>query len=159
MLAVLANTDGRADALAATLEVLSAGGAEYLIHCGDVGGRHVLDAMKSVGGGFVWGDRDWDRMGLMRYAQSIGVDCFGVMGELEYEGKRIVVVHGDDNKLLNRLIREQQYDFVFHGHAMTAEDRTVGRTRVINPGPFHGGQGRSTVLLDPVEGRLKLLAL
>jgi putative phosphoesterase len=159
MVGILANSDGRVDAVAAALDVFQAAGARFVIHCGDVGGRHVLEQLARVGGGFVWGDRDRDRMGLLRYAQSLGVECFGIMGEFQIDEKRVAVIHGDDKKLLKRIIDEQQYDYILTGHALLAEDRTIARTRVLNPGPLHGGQARSAVLLEPISGKSKLVAL
>jgi predicted phosphodiesterase len=159
MVGLVSNTDGRADALLAAVDVFLAGEAEFIIHCGDVGGRHVLDALARVGGGFAWGDRDRDRMGLMRHAQRIGLTCFGAFGEFEYEEKRIAVLHGEDRRLMEMVLSEQRYDYVLCGHVMVAEDRMVGRTRVLNPGPLHGGAARSAAMFDPIEGHLKLIPL
>jgi putative phosphoesterase len=160
MIGVVSNSDGRAEALAAAMEVFVASGVEFVVHCGDVGGRHVLDVLARVHSGFVWGDRDADRMGLLRYAQSQGVTCFGSMGEFDVGERRLVVVHGEDKKLIARLLDEQQYDYILCGHAMAAEDRTVGRTRVLNPGPLYGpGTARSAALLDPQAGKLRLVPL
>jgi len=159
MVGVLANSDGRVDAVSAAVDVFMAAGATVVVHCGDVGGRHVLEQLARVGAIFVWGDRDRDRMGLLRYAQSLGIECFGVMGEFHIDDKRLAVVHGDDKKLLRKLIDEQQYDYILCGHGLAAEDRTVGKTRVLNPGPLHGGAGASAVLLEPVSGKSKLVAL
>ncbi|HTL29822.1 MAG TPA: metallophosphoesterase family protein [Tepidisphaeraceae bacterium] len=159
MLGVVANTEGRAEIMSAAMEIFLAAGVELVVHCGDVGGRHVLDSMAQLNGIFVWGERDPDRMGLLRYGQSLGIGCFGLMGEFEYGGKKFIVLHGNDKKVLKKLIDEQQYDYVLVGHELATEDRTVGRTRVINPGPLHGGQARSAILLDPETGKLKLLAL
>ena len=157
VIGVVANSDGRSDAVAAAIDVFLASGVELLIHCGDVGGRHVLDALSSFGSSvFVWGDRDADRMGLMRYAHSRHVRCFGMLGELETTDKKLVVVHGDDRKLLKKLIEEQQYDYLLCGHDLAAEDRTVGKMRIINPGPLYGGAGRSAAILDPAPGKSRL---
>src|ERR1041385_8217397 len=68
MLGVISNSHGRADAVAAAVEVFAASAVESIVHCGDVGGRHVLDVIGRIGGVFVWGDRDHDRTGLMRYS-------------------------------------------------------------------------------------------
>jgi putative phosphoesterase len=159
LLAVVANSDGRAEAMASAMEVFLASAVDLVVHCGDVGGRHVLDAMSALDCAFVWGDRDRDRMGLLRYAQSINVTCFGVLGELEIDEKKIVILHGDDRKLTKKILDEQQYDYVLLGHDLWAEDKTVGRTRILNPGPLHGAAGRSALLLDPATGKLRLLAL
>jgi putative phosphoesterase len=159
MLGVVANSDGRAEFMSAAMEIFLAAGVELVVHCGDVGGRHVLDSMSQLNGIFVWGERDPDRMGLLRYGQSLGIGCFGLMGEFEYGGKKFVVVHGNDKKILKKLIDEQQYDYILTGHNLATEDRTLGRTRVINPGPLYGGPARSAILLDPETGKIKLLPL
>ncbi len=159
MLGVVSNSSGRADAVASAIDVFAASGCGLVVHCGDVGGRHVLDELARLGGVFVWGERDHDRMGLLRYGHSIGVDCFGVMGQFEWEEKKICVVHGDDKKVIRQILDEQQYDYLLLGHDLTAEDRTVGKTRVLNPGAIFGGSQASAVLLDPPTGKIRVLAL
>src|SRR5439155_3492513 len=62
MIGVVSNSDGRAEALAAAMELFVASGVEFVVHCGDIGGRHVLDVLSRLQSGFVWGDRDSDRM-------------------------------------------------------------------------------------------------
>jgi len=164
MLGAISNSIGRAESVAAAVQMLRSGGATYVIHLGDIGGRHVLDALGGplgVSCGFVWGDRDRDRMGLMRYGNSVGVECLGLISDFEYEGQRVVAIHGEDRKVLRRLLDEQQYDLILVGHEMSIEDYTVGKTRVLNPGPLHGassGDG-SAMLLDCASGKLKLLPL
>jgi putative phosphoesterase len=159
MLGVMSNSSGRADAVSAAIDVFAASGCGLVVHCGDVGGRHVLDQLARLGGVFVWGDRDNDRMGLLRYGHSIGVDCFGVIGFFEWEEKKICVLHGDDKKVIRQITDEQQYDYLLLGHDFTPEDRTVGRTRVLNPGPIFGGSSPSAVLLDPTTGKLRVVPL
>ena len=160
MLGVISNSDGRGQALASAVNIFKAAGANFVVHCGDVGGRHVLDELaSSIPATFVWGDRDRDRMGLMRYGHSVGVDCLGMLGELDFDQKRIAVVHGDDRKLLRKLLDEQQHDYILCGHNLEAEDRQVGKTRVLNPGPLHGGTAPSAILFDPISGKLKIVTI
>src|SRR4051794_17110681 len=160
MLGVISNSDGRGEAVSSAVNIFKAMGATFIVHCGDVGGRHVLDALASgVPATFVWGDRDRDRMGLLRYSHSVGVDCMGVMGDLEFDDKRIAVVHGNDRKLLRQILDEQQHDYVLCGHELSLEDYKVGKTRVLNPGPVRGMQSGSAMLLDPRSGKIQLLAL
>lgn len=156
---LVSNTHGRADAMAAALSALRDRGADLIVHCGDVGGRQVLDEMAKMDAAFVWGDRDKDRMGLLRYAQKANVVCFGVLGELDLDGKRAVLVHGDDKKLVHRLLDEQQYDYLLYGHDPAGEDRKVGKTRVINPGELHGGPSQNCALFSTTSGEAKFLTL
>jgi putative phosphoesterase len=159
MLGVISNSHGRADAVATAVDVFAASGVDRIVHCGDVGGRHVLDVIARVGGVFVWGDRDHDRTGLMRYSYNLDVKCLGIMGELEVGEKKIVITHGDDKKLLHKLLKEQQYDYLLCGHALTPEDHLYGKTRVLNPGPLYGSAASSALLLDPGTGEMRLIAL
>jgi len=52
----------------------------------------------------------------MTNAHSVGVDCLGLIGDLDLDDKKIAVIHGDDRKLLRKLLDEQQYDYLFCGH-------------------------------------------
>ena len=139
--------------------VLRESGAELIFHCGDVGGRHVLDELKEIDAAFVWGDTDKDRMGLLRHAQRIGVACYGVLADLEFDGKRIAILHGDDKKLLQKLLTEQQHDFVIWGHGPEGEDRMVGRTHVVHPGSLYGGTSRRISLIDTESGNVQNLTV
>ena len=143
----------------AATHILRESGAELMFHCGDVGGRHVLDEMKDPQSAFVWGDTDKDRMGLLRHAQRIGVACYGVLADVELDGKRIAVLHGDDKKLLQRLIAEQQHDFVIWGHGPEGEDKVVGRTRVIHPGSLYGATSRTTALIDTETANVRIVTI
>lgn len=156
---LVSNTNGRADATAAALSALRDRGADLIIHCGDVGGRQVLDEMAKIDAAFVWGDRDKDRMGLLRHARKVNVVCFGVLGELDLDGKRAVLIHGDDQKLIRRLLDEQQYDYLLYGHDPAGEDRAVGKTRIINPGELYGGPSRNCALISTTSGEVKFLTL
>jgi predicted phosphodiesterase len=159
MIGVVSNSAGRADSLATVVDIFHASGVQTVVHCGDVGGRHVLDVLKGFDALFVWGDRDNDRMGLMRYGRNLGLSCLGMLGDFDFDEKRICVTHGDDVKLMRQLCEEQQYDYILCGHGLSPEDRIVGRTRILNPGPLYGGAAKSALLLDPLSGNLKLLAL
>ena len=143
----------------AAAAALREGGAEVIFHCGDVGGRHVLDEMKDIDAAFVWGDTDKDRMGLLRHAQRIGVACYGVLADVEFDGKRVAFLHGDDKKLLQRLVAEQQHDFVIWGHGLEGEDKKVGKTHVVHPGSLYGGTARTAALIDTDTDTARVLTV
>jgi len=161
LVGLISNSNGRADAMAAAAALLRDRGADLLVHCGDVGGRHVLDELAQirVDAAFVWGDRDTDRMGLLRHARNLDLVCFGLLGELDLDGKLAVLVHGDDKKLLRKLLDEQQYDYLLCGHEVEGEDRKFGKTRIINPGSLHGAPSRSAALLSTTSGEVKFVTV
>src|SRR4051794_25317748 len=118
----------------AGIETLQHAGATYFLHCGDIGGPSCVDLLAGLKSAFVFGNTDWDRLPLSRYAASIDVPCFGAFGTLALDGKKIALLHGDDFRLKQKLIDEQQHDYLFQGHTHIRDDRRVGRMRLINPG-------------------------
>src|SRR5438552_3740044 len=112
LVGLLSDTHDRADAMAAAMQMLQSRGGQYFIHCGDVGSPNILDYLAGIPSAFVWGNCDWDRLGLQRYAQAIGVQCYGAFGDLTLAGKRIALLHGDDARLKQQILSEQQHDYL-----------------------------------------------
>lgn len=159
LVGILSDTHDRVDATSAAVRLLCEAGAEYFLHCGDLGSRRALDPFKGLAAGFVWGDTDRDRMGLLRHADALQVQCFGVLGDFLLEDKRIAITHGDDAKLIKKLVREGQHDFLLHGHISKLRDDRDGpggKTRIITPGVIFGAPRRTAVLLDTQSGALRV---
>ena len=159
ILGILSDTHDRVDAMAAAVELLRRHRAEFFIHCGDVGSERVLDHLAGVPGAFVFGNTDWDRAPLSRYARQIGVACHDDLADLELGGKKIAVTHGDDFKLKQRLLAEQRHDYLFQGHTHVRADQRVGRTRVINPGALHRAKEKTVATLDTATDKLVFLVV
>jgi putative phosphoesterase len=159
LVGILSDTHDRFDATAAAVRLLLEAGAEYFLHCGDLGSRRGLEPFKGLATGFVWGEQDRDRMGLLRYADSLQIQCFGVLGDFVLDEKRIAITHGNDAKLLRQLTREGQHDFVLHGHVPKLRDEMVGRTRLISPGVVHGAGKRTVALMDTASGKVSAMLL
>ena len=157
IIGILSDTHDRADAMAAGMRALKAAGAGFFIHCGDVGSERVLDLLAGEPAAFVWGNTDWDRAGLKRYAEAIGIACHGAMADLSLGGKRIAVIHGDDGKLKRALLDAQQHDYLLQGHTHVAADERVGRTRVINPGALFRTSRKTVAALDLAADRVQFL--
>ena len=159
LIGILSDTHDRTEAMAAAVQLLQSRGAEYFIHCGDVGSPAVLDFLAGLKACFVWGNCDWDRLGLQRYAKSIEIDCFGVFGDLELDGKRIALIHGDDPTLKRRLLSEQKHDYLLQGHTHVRQDVRVGRMRIINPGALHRANPKTVALLDTAGDSVEFLEI
>lgn len=148
-LGVLSDTHDRYDAAAAGLATLRAAGAQFLIHCGDVGGHSILDLLAGHPGAFVWGNSDYDREGLTQYAADIGLDCRGNFAELKLGGVNIAVTHGHDAKLIRRATADgSPYQYLFVGHSHVHSDHRVGNVRVVNPGALHRAARKTVALID-----------
>ena len=156
---ILGDSHNRAEAMAQAVRTLTANGAEYLIHCGDVGDENILDYLAGTPSAFVWGNNDFDRRGLERYAEDLGIKCLGAVGELELGGKHIVVLHGDDERTKQRLLGEQRFDYLLQGHTHIPADVRVGKTRCINPGALHRAREKTVAILDTEKDELIFLRL
>lgn len=142
---------------AAAVALLLARGAEYFIHCGDVGSESVLDQLAGHGATFVFGNTDWDRTGLARYAKDLGVVCGEELTKLSFDGKLIAVTHGDNGRLVNRVLGEQLVDYLLLGHTHAMMDRRQGKVRVINPGALQRAAVKTVARLDTRTDELEFL--
>src|SRR5438309_2174694 len=115
-LGILSDTHDRSEMMRQAVAALQERGATFFIHCGDVCTPDLLDHLAGLPSAFVWGNCDWDRPGLQRYAASIDVPCYGPFADLELDGRTVAVLHGDDRVRLDALLKAQRHDYLFHGH-------------------------------------------
>ena len=160
LIGVLSDTHDRPGPAATALRLLREQGAEFIIHCGDVGSEPVLDLLAGLPVALVWGNTDWDGRPLTRYAEGLGVRCLpGPVGELELGGKRIAVSHGDDARAMRQVLDDQRHDYLLCGHTHVANDQRVGKVRVINPGALHRARHKTVALLDTEADRVSFVTV
>ena len=141
------------------LQRLRAMGAEYFIHCGDVGSEQILDLLAGFPTTFVWGNNDWDTLDLEAYAKQLQIHCAGRFASLTLDGKEIAVIHGDDETLKRKILAEQKHDYLLQGHTHVFKDVKIGKTRIINPGALHRANPKSVALLNTRTDALHRLIL
>lgn len=151
---ILSDTHDRVPAMKAAIELLIHLGAEFFIHCGDVGSERVLDHLAGLPSAFVWGNNDFDRVELERYAKKLGVGCYGNFADLELGGKRFAVIHGDDFRLRQRILTEQRHDYLLQGHTHVRSDQRIGNVRCINPGALYRAAEKTVATLETVDDRV-----
>jgi hypothetical protein len=159
LVGLLSDTHDDLDATVAGLRVLRGAGVEYFLHSGDVGGQKILDLFAGDRFAFVWGNNDWDRRDLSRYASSIGLQCLDEFGEVTIDGKLIALMHGDDSARLKRVLSQQRHDYLITGHTHVKQDERRGRIRWINPGALHRVRTKTVAVLDVAKEELKFLAV
>jgi len=158
-LGIISDTHGQVEAMAAAVRLLRAAGAQYFIHCGDVGGPGILDCLAGLEAAFVWGNTDGDRKDLQSHARIVAVQCMGAFAELKLDGKDIAVLHGDDHRRFAAAVEGQRFDYLFCGHTHACADWRQGRTRIVNPGALHRAARKTVALLDTRVDELRLLVV
>jgi uncharacterized protein len=154
---ILSDTHDRIESATIGMDLLRTAGAEFYLHCGDVGGEQILDLLAGIPSALVWGNNDWDRRGLTRYAEILGIQVFQSFGELELGDKRFAITHGDDGRLVRQVLDGQKHDYLLVGHSHAKADQRYGRIRLINPGALHRAAQKSVAVLDTASDELKFL--
>lgn len=165
---ILSDTHGHAPRTAAAVGLLKQLGAQALVHCGDVGGPGVLEALVGLPAWFVWGNTDHpdDRTGA--YAARLGIQPpRDVPTRLELAGRRLAVFHGHEpafEELLHSTRRGDAagfrerlagVDYVLYGHThQPADDRFAG-VRLINPGALRRAAARTVATLELLTDELR----
>jgi uncharacterized protein len=133
---IISDSHGHIANLKQVLEIGKKAGVKAVIHCGD-----------------------WDNLESFRAAQAFGLPIYSVLGnadvdsnledalkfeckkfdshllELEFEGKKIGVIHRADLK------DEKLYEFkiIFSGHYHSKEEKTINWTKFVRPGALING--------------------
>jgi putative phosphoesterase len=161
---ILSDTHGQIDlAIAAAREFIFRG-TEAVLHCGDIGSDMVLTEMASMFEPLdipiyaVLGNcdlaEDWGY-----YPKNIGVEVLGRFGVVELAGRKIALLHSDDEDALQSAVATDKYDYLFSGHSHVRHDKRASRTRLINPGSAGRGMHPSCAVLDLVADELEFVTI
>jgi putative phosphoesterase len=160
LIGVLSDTHDRVQPAKLGIATLRAAGAEYYIHCGDVGGERIFDLMAGLPCTFVFGNNDFDRAGLARYAQDLGIQCGDKFAELELDRTKVAVTHGDDLRLVRNATREgSPYRYLFVGHTHLPSDDQAGSVRMINPGALYRATRKTVAIVDTRADSVRFLTV
>ncbi|CAN5599484.1 metallophosphoesterase [soil metagenome] len=161
LIGILSDSHGRFKAAKAAVDLLRSRGAEYLIHCGDVGEENIIDLLagNAPPAALVWGNNDYDRDRLAAYSKTMGVICLDTFGRLELGGKRVAVTHGDHLNLVREVTDGQSADYLLVGHTHVMVDRRVNGVRMINPGALYRSPVKSVALLQTDTDQLEFLTV
>ena len=158
ILGILSDSHGRAQITKRAVALLVDRGADQLVYCGDVGSEMVLQELLLKPALLVWGNCDYDRAPMKRFAQALGITVADGHGELSCSRGRIGVFHGHEIEF-ESAIHSGQYCYLLHGHSHLCRDERIGKTRVINPGALHRAATKTVALLNTESDQLEFLVV
>jgi putative phosphoesterase len=137
---IVADTHDNLPAIDKAVKRLNEERVDLVLHAGDyIAPFSVLHfkplKAKLVG---IFGNNDGDHQFLKKRFKEINAEIRGEFAEVDVEGVKIAMVHGDDLELLESLIGTESYDVIVHGHTHEAKIYRKGKTLVINPGEVFG---------------------
>ncbi|MCS7138686.1 MAG: metallophosphoesterase [Crenarchaeota archaeon] len=121
---------------------------EVVLHAGDVISPFTARKFKDCNAKLilVYGNNDGDRSNLQRMFSEIGAQFYWPAAILELDGKKTLLLHGEDSKLIEEIASKNMFDLIVSGHTHEEKVRRIGVTLWINPGEACGYlTGRSTI--------------
>ncbi len=162
---ILSDTHGNLTATSAAARAIRKAGVSAVFHCGDIGGMDVLAELAGVFEPLgipvhaVFGNVDLYSSDWKFFPSNVGVQLHGRFGDITIGGKRIALLHSDDERLYRQTMASGGYDLVLTGHTHAIHDHKAGTTRCINPGTAGRGSPNTCAVLDLNTGRLDVIEL
>jgi putative phosphoesterase len=161
---VIADTHDNLPALDKAIKKLNDENVDLVLHAGDYVAPFVIPRFKALKAKFigVFGNNDGDHEFLKkRFSECPNCEIRGRFAEINADGFKIALLHGDETELLDALINCGGFDAVVHGHSHANVSRKNGKTLVVNPGEVCGYlSGKSTLaLLDTEKREAKIIEL
>ncbi len=159
---LMSDTHDRIDAVERAIDFFNRAGVEHVLHAGDLVSPFVAPKFAKLKAKlhYVWGNNEGDREFIRAKFGEFGVKPLGNFAALELDGRKIALLHGTHEDIVEALSKSGSFDVVVRGHTHRAEVRE-GKTLLVNPGEVCGYlSGRQTVaLLDLAELRAEILGL
>lgn len=137
---IISDTHDRLELIDNIVRRLNEEKLDLVLHAGDYIAPFVVERfrplnMKMIG---VLGNNDAERTLLTEKFKQIDKQITGKFAEIIADGLKIALLHGEEDLLLNSIIKTGYYDVVVHGHTHRAEIRREGNTVIVNPGEVCG---------------------
>ena len=153
IIGAMSDTHDRLDAVNRAISFFNSKEVTDILHAGDLVSPFVVPLFSKLNAElhFVWGNNEGDHDFVKVRFADIGVRPLGDFAELQLGGKKIALLHGIHQAIVDSLIQSGGYDLVVRGHSHKAEI-AEGETLVVNPGEVCGYlTGRQTVALIDLE--------
>lgn len=156
---IISDTHDDLRALTVALQALRDEAVTMLLHCGDLSGPAVVEALSEFDAWISRGNVDCHPELEQTVLETQGRGRLAERHTFTLNGRAAVMVHGHREGELRRLIRAGKYRYLFHGHTHRRRDERIGQTRVINPGALGGmrWQQRSFCVLKLREDQVRFI--
>ncbi len=160
MIGIMADTHDNLDAIRCAVGILNEAEVDLVIHAGDLVAPFTVKEFERLNCEFtaIFGNNDGERDGLRSaYKDLCYLEDFK---EFEVQNRKIVVVHGTNEAVVDALVKSRNYDIVVRAHTHRCEILKK-ESLVINPGEVCGyvSGNKTIVLLDPRDLSYEVVTL
>jgi putative phosphoesterase len=164
LIGIMSDTHDNLPLVEKAVQKLNVEKVALVLHAGDYTSPFTIPKfkalnMKLIG---VFGNNDGDHEFLKkRFSECPNCEIRERFAEVNVEGFKIALLHGDETELLNALINCGGFDAVVHGHSHANVTRKNGKTLIVNPGEVCAYlTGKATIaLLDTSKREAKIVEL
>jgi putative phosphoesterase len=158
----MSDTHDRLDAVNKAVSLFNSEGVTDVLHAGDLVSPFVVRLFSNLKAKlhYVWGNNEGDHDYITVKFADIGLRPLGDFAALQLGRRKIALLHGTHEEIVDLLVKSGAYDLVVRGHNHKAEI-IEGETLVVNPGETCGYlSGRQTVaLIDLDKMRARIVQL
>jgi len=145
---LISDTHNNIEATQNAIEIFKELKIKLLLHAGDLTSPKMLELFTDFKCKFVLGNGDIDEEFLNYKADKLGFDKIKKTCELEIDGKKIILFHGNDVPLFRKSVASGEFDYIIKGHTHFFENYISNKTRIINPGSLYNQEDLSIAILD-----------
>lgn len=143
------------------VELFNSEGVNHVLHAGDLVSPFTAAKFGELDAEFhyVWGNNEGDREHIRSNFEEIGLKSPADFKSLELDGRRIALLHGTQEEIIDALAESPNYDAVVRGHTHKAEIRKD--PLVINPGAASGylSERRTIALLNTEDMNTEVIEI
>lgn len=153
IIGIMSDTHDRVDAIEAAISFFNQYNVTDVLHAGDLVSPLVVPKFSKLRAKlhYVWGNNEGDREFIKARFDELGIKHLGDFASLELGGRKIALLHGTHEHIVDSLLKCGLYDVVIRGHNHRAEI-VSGPTLLVNPGEVCGYlSGSQTVALLDLE--------
>lgn len=161
-IAIISDTHNDTYALEKAIKEIHRRKVSYLVHCGDLTYRHILQACQGLRIFLAYGNGDLDQRGIADDLKTLNSESScGLTQAFMLDGQKFFVAHGDTPKLIRSALESGSYDWVLQGHTHRFKHELFGQTRWINPGALGGRQTEDAtfVILDTARRSIERILI
>lgn len=140
------------------LNLIAAEGVDTIIHCGDMTTAYTAELLRDFCVYHAWGNCDYAAADIQTALRSCKPGSRSDRWiKAVFDGKMIGAVHEEASREFANMLDSGLFDYIFVGHTHRKSDRTVGSTRIINPGAIGGAHRgeRGFIIIDFASGEIK----
>jgi uncharacterized protein len=136
---VLSDTHNNTENLEIALNLFRQEKIDTVVHCGDLTGIEVANAMDGFRVLCSFGNGDVASGEIRQVLLAQNIESYaGLVFTGRLNNTRVAITHGHLTGRVEELVHSGEYDFVFQGHSHHHQDARIGFTRLINPGALGG---------------------